>query len=74
MLFAAPDSRAPTYLLILGAASVFSGLVTPFFGVRRFDAIVDWWRRRSEWVVRLWSAGVLLLGSSLVWAVFPLAR
>ena len=73
LLFSAPDSRAPTYLLILGAVSVVSGLVTPFFGVRRFETILDWWRERPPGVVRLWSAFVLLFGLSLVWAVFPVA-
>ena len=72
LLMAAGDSRAPLYLQILGGISLISGLVTPFFGVRRAEAILGWWRNRSSWFVRLWSLLVVLFGASLVWAVFPL--
>lgn len=74
LLLAAPGSRVPLYLQVLGAISVLSGAVTPFFGVRRFEAILDWWRRQGDGVVRLWSLFVLLFGASLVWAVLPLER
>lgn len=74
LLLAGPTSRAPLYLQVLGALSIFSGLVTPFFGVRRFEAILDWWRRRPPAVVRVWSLFVVLFGASLVWAVLPLER
>lgn len=74
LLFAAPSSRAPLYLIALGALALVSGIVTPFFGVRRFEAILDWWRQRDPWIVRLWSTFVLVFGLSLVWAVFPLER
>ena len=69
LLMAAPESRAPLYLQVLGVLSLVSGIVTPFFGVRRFEAILDWWRRRAPWAVRLWSAIVILFGASLIWAV-----
>ncbi len=74
LLLAASSSRAPLYLQGLGSLSLVSGVITPFFGVHRFEAILDWWRRRSPWAVRLWSAFVLLFGVSLVWAVLPLER
>lgn len=74
LLLTASSSRAPLYLQVLGGVSILSGLVTPFFGVRRFEAILDWWRRRAPWVVRLWSVLVLFLGASLVWAVLPFER
>lgn len=74
LLFAAPSSRAPLYLIGLGALALVSGIVTPFFGVRRFEAILGWWRQRDPWIVRLWSTFVLVFGLSLVWAVFPLER
>lgn len=71
LLVAASSSRAPLYLTLLGGLSLVSGALTPFVGARRFEAILDWWRSRSRWVVRLWSAFVVAFGSSLVWAVFP---
>lgn len=74
LILAASASRAPLYFQVLGGLSVISGVVTPFFGVRRFEAILGWWRRRTPWVVRLWSLFVLFFGASLVWAVLPLER
>lgn len=74
LLLAAPTSRAPLYLQVFGVLSLVSGAITPFFGVHRFEAILDWWRRRPAWQVRLWSALVLLLGLILIWAVFPSER
>jgi hypothetical protein len=72
LILAAPPSRAPLYLQVLGGIAVVSGIITPFVGARRFEAVVDWWRARSAGAVRLWSAFVLLFGLSLIWAVLPL--
>ena len=74
LLLAAPSSRAVLYLQVLGWLALVSGILTPFFGVRRFEAILEWWRERTPWVVRLWCGFVLLFGLSLVWVVFPLER
>jgi hypothetical protein len=74
LLLAAPSSRAVPYLQLLGWIAIVSGIVTPFFGVRRFEAILEWWRQRTPWAVRLWCGFVLFFGLSLVWAVFPLER
>lgn len=71
LLFAASSSRAPLYLTIVGGLSLVSGVLTPFVGARRFEAILDWWRARSPWTVRLWSLFVSVFGLSLVWAVLP---
>jgi hypothetical protein len=74
LLLSASTSRAPLYFQLLGGLSLVSGLVTPFFGNRRLEAVLEWWRRRPPWVVRLWSVFVALFGASLVWAVLPLER
>lgn len=74
LLAVADDSRAPLYLKVLGALSLVSGVATPFVGLSRFEAILDWWRRRGPGFVRAWSGFVLLFGLSLIWAVFPLRQ
>jgi hypothetical protein len=71
LLLAAPTARAPLYLQILGGVALLSGILTPFFGVRRFEALLAWWRGRATWIIRLWCFLVLLFGLSMVWAVFP---
>ena len=47
-LLAAPTAQAPLYLQILGGVALLSGVITPFFGVRRFEALLAWWRERFE--------------------------
>jgi hypothetical protein len=74
LILAAPASRAPLYLQVLGALSLLSGIVTPFVGVRRFEAILAWWQQRSPGAIRLWSGLVAVFGLSLLWAVVLLER
>ena len=71
LLLAASASRAPLYLMILGGLALASGVLSPFVGARRLEAILTWWRSRSPGAVRLWSAFALAFGLSVVWAVFP---
>ena len=55
-LLAAPTARAPLYLQILGGVALLSGVITPFFGVRRFEVLLAWWRERATWIIPSWSA------------------
>lgn len=71
LILAAPPSRAPLYLKLLGVLSTLSAALTPLVGDSGFQAILGWWRRRSPAAVRVWSAFVCIFGASLVWAVFP---
>jgi hypothetical protein len=70
---AADASRAPLGLKVFGVLAFVAGVATPLFGLRRFAALVDWWRRQPEAVVRAWSALVAVFGASLVWAGLPRA-
>jgi hypothetical protein len=69
LFLAAAGSRAPAFLQVLGVISVVAGVVTPFFGVRRFQAILGWWSLRPAVVLRLWCLVVVMLGAAIVWAV-----
>jgi hypothetical protein len=66
---AAPASRVPLALQILGAVSVASGIALPLLGLSRFAAIVSWWERRSAAVKRLWAGVAFALGGFLLWSV-----
>jgi uncharacterized membrane protein YidH (DUF202 family) len=69
LLFAAPASRAPTALRILGVFLVLAGLVTPFFGLERFRKLLDWWSTRGTAFERAWAAFALALGLLLAYAL-----
>jgi hypothetical protein len=71
LILASDDSRAPLFLEIVGAVALFSGIITPFFGVRRMGLMLEWWRGLDAGVLRIWTCFVVLFGLSLVWAVLP---
>jgi hypothetical protein len=68
---AAPTSRAPKTLRILGVVVVVAGLVTPLLGVDRARAIVDWWTAQGIAFMRVWASVALALGVFLAYATFP---
>lgn len=70
-LGAAPLSRAPVYLMGVGAIALLFGLVTPWLGERRFSARLGAWRAAPPGRVRPWCALPIALGLSLIWAVLP---
>jgi len=74
LVLAAGDSRAPLYLRAFGGLALLAGVATPFFGLRRFEAPLAWWREQDPAVVRSSCLVVILVGCSFVWAVFPALR
>lgn len=67
LVLAAPQSRAPVALRILGALILVGGLITPFLGVRVADVILGWWSQ-GPGIVRAWAAGALVIGFFIVYA------
>ena len=71
LIVAAPSSRAPAVVRLLGAVMCVAGLATPFFGPERAHAIVNWWSSQGPIVMRAWAGFALALGGFLVWALLP---
>jgi hypothetical protein len=69
LLRAAPDSRAPIALRVLGWLAVIAGLVTPFVGVERAGGIVEWWMAGDSPLVRLWAAVAVAFGGFILYTV-----
>ncbi len=65
----APDSRLPTVLRILGILIIIAGVLTPFFGVERSRAILDWWSNQGPLVTRLCLSVAIAFGLFIVYAV-----
>ena len=66
-VFAAPASRAPRTLRVLGFIVIIAGLSTPWFGVARSRAVVDWLASVGPWSLRL-AAGVgMAIGGFIVY-------
>lgn len=71
---AAPASRAPSVLRILGFVVAIGGLLTPFVGTRLANVILGWWTTGGTGVVRMWAGFALVLGVIILYAVAPNRR
>ena len=66
-VLAAPASRTPRMLRVLGLIVIIAGLATPWFGVARARAVLNWLANAGPLLIRL-DAGVgMALGGSLVY-------
>ena len=54
LILAAPDSRMPRTLRVLGAFIILAGLATPFFGVDRSRGMTEWWTTQGSGAARAW--------------------
>jgi hypothetical protein len=73
LVCAAPESRAPRTLRVLGLIVIIAGLMTPWFGVARSRAVLNWLASAGPWLMRL-DAGVgMAVGGFLVY-VFRTTR
>jgi hypothetical protein len=71
--FAAPASRAPLLLQVLGAIALVAAAIIPFMGVDRFKALLDWWTQLSPTAVRFSCLFAVAFGATILWALLPAA-
>jgi hypothetical protein len=66
-VLAAPASRAPRTIRALGVIVIVAGLMTPWFGVARAQAMVNWMANAGPLLMRLDAIVGLALGGFLVY-------
>ncbi len=71
--FAAPVSRAPLFLQIMGALALIAAVILPFIGIDRFKALIDWWTSLSPKAIRINCLFPIVLGALILWALLPSA-
>ncbi|MGB5266309.1 MAG: hypothetical protein WBN30_06960 [Polyangiales bacterium] len=71
--FAAPASRAPLLLQVLGVLALVAAVVLPFLGVERFKRLIDWWTALSANAMRFNSLFAVAVGAAILWALLPVA-
>ena len=71
LLLAAPSSRAPRALRLLGLVMLVAGLTTPLFGIDRARAMLDWWSAWGPTFMRVWAGLAVAFGAFVVYAVAP---
>lgn len=73
LYLAAPTSRVPVLLQILGVVFIVAAVMTPFFGHGRYRELIDWWSAGGDIYVRVWAACTMVLALLLAYAVLPVA-
>jgi len=77
LISAAPASRMPKVLRVLGYVIVILGLatvLTALVGVERAREMIEWWLQRSSGVLRLTAVIVVALGAFVAYACAPIRR
>jgi hypothetical protein len=68
LVVAAPTSRTPTTLRVLGVIIIVGGLVTPLIGVDRARMFLAWWVTLGTMVMRVWASIAFVFGLFLAYA------
>ena len=71
LFLAAPHSRMPIALRVLGTILFVGGLLTPVIGIAFADSILAWWKAGGPAIVRMWAAVAFLLGGFIIYALQP---
>jgi hypothetical protein len=77
LLSVAATSRAPRTLRVVAFIPLLAGLgalATPFVGIERARAILEWWSQLGPGYVRLSALSLLLLGGFIAYACAPARR
>jgi hypothetical protein len=67
----ASASRLPKTIKVLGIVIIVAGVLTPFFGVERSQAVFDWWSSQSALFMRAWSGLAVICGLFVIYALTP---
>ena len=72
LILAAPPSRCPTGLRIIGALAILGGLVLPFLPTDVWAGLVRWWTVEHLTLYRTVGSTVgMLLGAFIAYAAWP---
>ncbi len=74
LFFAAPTSRAPRTLRVLGAIAIVAGLSMPVVGVEGFRSQVEWFLALGPGFLRTYAVFVLGFSALLAYALVPRSR
>ena len=73
LMLAAPASRAPRAIRAVGALVLVAGIITPFVGIERARAVVDWWSAQGALFAHAAPAVACAVGCSLTYLLSPRA-
>ncbi len=71
LIGAASGARMPKTVRVLGTLILLAGLATPFIGIDRARAMLDWWAGDGTLLLRLSLCVAIAIGALIVYAVNP---
>jgi hypothetical protein len=71
LLWAAPLSRMPRVLRVIGAVILINGALTSFVGVERSEALLNWFSNQGPMFVRFVAMLAIVFGAFLVHGMIP---
>lgn len=71
LFLAAPASRAPTTLRILGVLVCVAGVAAAIITIERADLLMEWWIGHGIGFIRIAAVVVLAVGSFIAYATAP---
>ena len=69
LLWVASASRMPRTLRVIGVLMIIGGVLTPVFGVERFQEILSWFSSQGPLLMRAWASIAIVFGLFLAYAV-----
>lgn len=66
-ILAAPETRLPLFIQVLGVLFVLAGVAILLLGTERIDRMAEWWLARRDNVLRMGALLAVALGGVIVW-------
>jgi hypothetical protein len=71
LVWAAPGSRLPGTVHVIGIIIIVAGLLTPLFGLEFAQAMLTWLSSHGPLFMRAWASLAVAFGGFVVYAVAP---
>ena len=68
LLLAAPDTRLPTFVTILGFLAIIGGVAVAVMKEAWINDLVGWWANQPATILRAWGAVAAILGGVIFYA------
>lgn len=69
LVWVASASRMPRTLRVIGVLMIIGGVLTPVFGVERFQEILSWFSNQGPLLMRAWASVAVIFGLFLAYVV-----
>ena len=69
LVWVASAARMPRTLRVIGFLVIVAGVLTPLFGVERFQAVLSWFSSQGPLLMRAWASTAVIFGLFVAYVV-----